>query len=523
MRREILVGGKAGQGPNFLGELIAQGLIKKGYYVFYSRDYQSLIRGGHNFNQISVSGKEVYSNSSEIDILVCLDDKTRKIHEKKLKKDAIILDYTRGKGNAYYAGVLFRALKIEFSILDSLLKKYKFYEENLSEAKDGFENGCTSTLEKSCSLRFKDLGILPKKIDLNKLILKNGSEAIAVSSLKSGLDFYYAYPMTPATPLMMELGMMQLDEKNKHRVIELENEIAVALTGMGSSVVGKRVMVGTSGGGFDLMTESLSLSAMAEIPLVFYLAQRPGPGTGVATYTSQGDLNLALHSGHGEFFRFVVSPGDNEDCVKLTNDAFHFSYKYRIPSIILIDKHLAESKGIYNEKESLKKIKEIKNPIKIGERFNSYEHDLEKDSIATEEAEIIKKNFERRALKEKEIEKEIENFETIKIYGNKNSKNLIISWGGTKGAILDSINYENLDAKFTQVLYMNPFPSKHILKEINKSKNVLIVENNFDSPLSRLIREKTGFKIEDKNKILRYDGRPFLYDELSREIRKRLK
>ena len=309
MRCEILIGGKAGQGPNFLSELLANSLIKEGYYVFYSRDYQSLIRGGHNFNQVSFSDSPVFSNVSKINVMVCLDENTSKLHKKELTKDAIVVDFVQGKGNTYFAGVLFKILEIPFSVLETELKNYGKFEENLKDAKDGYSHNGRS------------LKVKIKKAN-HKLDLLNGSEATALSAIKSGLDLYYAYPMTPATPLMMELGTMQLEGGNHHKVIEVENEIAVALAGIGSSVVGKRVMVGTAGGGFDLMTESLSFAAMTEVPLVFYLAQRPGPGTGVATYTSQGDLNLALYSGHGEFFRLVLAPGDNDECIKLTNDAF---------------------------------------------------------------------------------------------------------------------------------------------------------------------------------------------------------
>jgi 2-oxoglutarate ferredoxin oxidoreductase subunit alpha len=291
-------------------------------------------------------------------------------------------------------------------------------------------------------------------------------------------------------------------------------------------------MVGTSGGGFDLMTETMSFAAMAEIPLVFYLSQRPGPGTGVATYTSQGDLNMALYSGHGEFFRMVLAPGDNEESMRLTNDAFYFSHKYKIPSIILNDKHLGESKAMFDEKSCCRGIKEIKSSVKAGERFNSYEKDSKKKDVATEDADVIKANFEARMKKQKEVEahagscldgkKEVPRFDMIKVYGNKNSKNLVLGWGSTKGAILDAIEEKHLDVKFLQVLYMNPFSEK-IKDEIVKAKKVIVVENNSESPLSRLIAEKTGFMVEDKNKVLRYDGRPFFSDELGEEIGRRCK
>lgn len=504
MRWEILIGGKAGQGPNILTEVLSQELIKAGYFVFYARDYESLIRGGHNFNMLSFSDKPIYSNSSKIDVLVSLDENTKKKHSSKLNKGAIVIEFVQGKGNMYYAGVLFKILGLDFKMLEEELKKLKKFEENIKDAKEGFES------EKR-SLK------LEKHTNKNKsLVLMNGSQATAISALKSGLDIYYAYPMTPATPLMMELGTMQLDKDAKHKVVEVENEIAVALAGIGSSVMGKRVMVGTSGGGFDLMTEAMSFAAMAEVPIVFYLAQRPGPGTGVATYTSQGDLNMALHAGHGEFFRMVVAPGDNEECMKLTNDAFYFSHKYRVPSIVLIDKHLGESKTMFDEKVN---IKEIKSNVKPGERFNSYESDKKQDDIATEDAAVIKSNFEKRMANVRDIENEAKEFEMIKVYGNDKSKNLILSWGSTKGAILDALN--EVDAKFVQVLYMNPFPTKQISEEIKNAKKVIVVENNSESPLSRLIAEKTGVILE--NKILRYDGRPFFVDELVEELGRKLK
>lgn len=521
IRSEILIGGKAGQGPNLLSDVVAKGLVRNGYYVFYSRDYQSLIRGGHNFNQVSFSDSLIGSNSSKIDVLVCLDENTEKMHN-----GSMVLKYVSGKGNMYYAGALFKILGIDFSILENELKNYGKFEENLKDAKEGWKNE-----ERNLSIKHtRPESVLLDRVSAEngrknkiEMELMNGSEATAMSAIKSGLDIYYAYPMTPATPLMMELGMMTLEKNAEHKVVEVENEIAVALAGIGSSVLGKRVMVGTSGGGFDLMTEGLSFSAMAEIPMVFYLSQRPGPGTGVATYTSQGDLNLALHAGHGEFFRMVLTPGDNGESVKLTNDAFYFSHKYRIPSILLTDKHLSESKSLFDEKNVLKKIKEIKSNVKIGERFNSYESDKKINSIATEDAKIIKENFDKRMKKVKEIEKECSLFEQVKIYGNTKSNSLILSWGSTKGAILDALNENKIDAKFVQILYMSPFPTRKIKDAIVKAKKVLVVENNSESPLSRLIAEKLGFIVEDKNKILRYDGRPFFSDELSEEIGRRLK
>jgi len=278
MRYNILFGGQAGQGPNILGELLGKALVGQGYYVFYSRDYQSLIRGGHNFNVLTFSDTPIYSNDSKMDILVALDENTEKIHKKDLKKSGIIL---KGhKENMYYAGAIFKILGISFKILqDQLLKLKKRFKENSENSKKGYSE------EKRTLCKLKK--------QKSKGNFYNGSIGISKGAIKSGLDLYYAYPMTPATPVLTELAEKQI--KNNYLVLKLENEIAVINAAIGSAITGAKSMVGTSGGGFDLMTEGLSMAGIAEIPLVIYLAQRPGPASGVPTYTAQGDLNIARH------------------------------------------------------------------------------------------------------------------------------------------------------------------------------------------------------------------------------------
>jgi 2-oxoglutarate ferredoxin oxidoreductase subunit alpha len=503
MKHTIIFGGKAGQGPNVLADIVSLCLIDSGFYVFYTRDYQSLIRGGHNFNSLTFSNTPIFSNRSNANVLVCLDENTLKVHKNELDKNAIVLEGNHG--NMFFAGSLCKILGINFDILESNLKKLKNFEENLKESKQGYDSEKrTLKLEKS-------------KVNLSESRFMNGNGGISHGAINSGLEFYYAYPMTPATPVMMELAQLSLEKNAKHKVIELENEIAVMIAALGSSLIGAKAMVGTSGGGFDLMSEGLSMAGQAEIPMVIYLASRPGPSTGLATYTSQDSLDLALYAGHGEFNRVVLAPGDPLECIELTNKAFYLSQKYRVPAFVLSDKHLAESKSVITEKENMLK---ITNGITKAERFNSYEHD--ENGIATENAELTKKNFERRAKVGEEIKKESSKFEMFKIYGNKNSKNLIIGWGSTKGAILDAITDEKIDAKFMQILFMEPFPID-IRAELEKAKNIIIVENNSTSQLSELIARKTSIIIEKRNKILRYDGRPFFSDELAEEIKRRIR
>ncbi len=511
MRINILIGGKAGQGINAVSGVVAESLAKNGYFTFNYRDYPSLIRGGHNFNVLSVSDEKVGSVESGLDIIAALDEKTLEIHKSELKKDGIIIDTKKfekanlGRNlNIALSGALIKVLGVNKEFLLEEVKK--FGEEAVKSTEIGYN------LEK---IKFN-----LRKLE-NKVYIMTGSRAVAEGAINSGINIYFGYPMTPATPVLHELAGMQ---NENFMVFQPENEIAAVNQALGASFVGAKVMVGTSGGGFDLMTEGLSFQGQSEIPLVVYLASRPGPSTGIPTYSMQGDLDVALRAGHGEFPKVVIAPGDPIECVEKTNEAFYLSEKFSCLSIILSDKHLAE--GEFSTDRKPNKIIPVGLNRKIPGReivkASSYEHD--KFGNTTEDAGLTKQNAEKRLKKYEEIKKEAKKFEMIKIYGDKNAKNLIIGWGSTKTVILDvldsidnSIKTEKGDYKFLQVLYLKPL-SDEIKKEIEKSKKVILVENNVTGQLGRLIREKTGISI--KNRILKYDGRPFYSDELKDEIEK---
>ena len=504
MRFNVLIGGKAGQGPNLLAHTLGRVLVRRGMYVFYSREYESVIRGGHNYNVITFANEPVYSNDNKIEVLVALNEESIGLHKDKLHKSSVIIKGNEeNDSNMHLAGKLFKILGIEFELLDEELKIIKKkYEENATEAKKGYDEA-----EKKFDL--------PESIQSKgKLSFKNGSMGIADGAIGGGLDVYYAYPMTPATPLMGELAGNQLEYN--HIVIELENEIAVANAGVGSAIIGAKTMVGTSGGGFDLMTETLSLTGMAEVPLVFYLSQRPGPATGVATGQAQGDLNIARHSGHGEFPRIIIAPGDAKEAEESASEAFYFSQKFKVPSIILSDKHLSES---FYTIEGEPELTFSNKTTSLG-RYNSYEKNSE-GSFA-EDPKIVSQNVKNRINKIWEIEREAKNFEQYKIYGNKKSENVILAWGSTKGAILDAIKWDNINAKLIQIVYIEPFNHESLWEEL-LGKNLILIENNSTCQLGQLIKEKTGFNVAPRNRITRYDGKPFLRDELSLEIRRRLK
>ena len=464
MKLNILIGGRAGQGINKVSGILSNILSDYNYFTFNYRDYPSLIRGGHNFNIIGVSDKKIGSNESKVDIIIALDDKTIEIHKKELKKNGIIIgckefcDIGRNS-NIAQAGALIKTLGISNEeLIKAIKKEFPENKEAISSAERGYN---------SCEIKFN-----LKKLNSNITFRMNGGHGISEGAINSGINIYLAYPMTPATNVMHELAAKELEKG--HIVFEAESEITVVNAALGASFTGAKAMVGTSGGGFDLMTEGLSFQGMAEIPLVVYLASRPGPGTGVPTYSSQADLDVSLRGGHGEFPRIVIAPGDPIECIEKTNEAFYLSNKFNCLSIILSDKHLAE--GEFSTDRKPNKIIDVKINRKIPGRgagtikATSYEHDSFGNT--TEDAIITKKSADARIAKYENIKKECKKMEMIKIYGNPNAKNLVIGWGSTKTAILDALDsidnsIENRRGKwkFLQVLYLKPL-SDEIKKEI---------------------------------------------------------
>lgn len=317
----VLLDGQAGDGINQTGLLLARLFSSIGYYVYMYFDYPSLIRGGHNFAIIRASKKKVMCCDEDIDYLLAMNQDAVDFHRDKLKdkrnliydRDSVntdgvgisLLEIIKEEGakqimrNSILIGAFARSIGVGFEHLENIMKKNisDDVELNLRLAKRGYESVG----------QLADTEILS---DAEYTVL-TGSEAISLGLIRAGIEVYIAYPMTPSSSILHFFA--KISHRFNIRVIHPENEIAVMLMALGFSFGGKRVAVGTSGGGFCLMTEGLSLSGMAELPIVVIIGQRPGPSTGIPTYTAQSDLNFVLNAGHGEFVRFVVAPGDTEE------------------------------------------------------------------------------------------------------------------------------------------------------------------------------------------------------------------
>lgn len=555
--RTIKIAGPAGLGIKSGGQLLSKVLIAHGFNLRDYNEYPSLVRGGHNTYQVSFSPSSINSVHHHIDIffsirpghwqnhldeftpqtLIFSDEKTTTTKSTFLNLP--LQDLVEQVGNPLVfnticLGVIAYLFNLDKKISSTIItQQYQKYSDINLQA---FNLGYDIAQKNYSSYRIKTT--FPKKTNQNHQLL-DGNEAFGWGFIKGGGGFYAAYPMTPATGLMHFLA----EKQTEHclTVVHPEDEISAANMAAGAVYAGARGGVGTSGGGFALMTEAVSFCGVTEIGMIYYLVSRPGPATGMATWTAQGDLLNVINSGHGEFPKVVLAPGDHQESFKFGIDSLNLAADLQTPVLVLSDKFLGESSAncpdFAKKPNDIRVGKIVSDPPKNFLRYrwdtpngvspytlpgtsggeflaNSYEHD--QYGLSTEDGQTATQMLQKRLNKYRLA---LRLCPKAKLFGNPQAKKLIVSWGSTKGPILESLLAPTLskDFAFLQIRTLWPI-SPQIKKTISKYKKVIVIENNQTGQLTTLL--KSQFNFEPDRQILKSDGRPFFPEELSKKLRK---
>ncbi|MFA5394553.1 MAG: 2-oxoacid:acceptor oxidoreductase subunit alpha [Methanogenium sp.] len=542
----VLIGGKAGDGINVAGQIIARIFTSLGYYVYMYYDYPSLIRGGHNFSMIRACTHPVGAYRSEIDILLAMDPTTLRRHQTKCKPDALIIYNSdtvqsdtgsgvplktiveQNKGlaimeNTAMIGALASALGMEWDAIASIIthEMRKSTEKNLDIARAAFQ----------LQAEKKEL----RRIGESPGILISGNEAVSLGLLSAGLNGYIAYPMSPSSGILHFLAASS--HETGIQVFHPESEIAVITIAEGMAYAGAKAAVGTSGGGFCLMTEALSMAGMAEIPLTVILAQRSGPSTGTPTYTAQSDLHFAIHAGHGDFPRFVFAPGDSQQAFEWAGHALSLSWQFQVPSILMTDKTLAE--GLYTVppeflqahppdsvlvtevREEYRRyqdtddgISPYASPPLSGAviKGNSKSHD--ERGMSVDEAAPISAMTLKQMKKIRFMEEAVSQLNPVHISGNADSDVCLISWGSNAPLCREAA--QTLGIKSIQPIVIHPFPEQEMHAAVKDSAMTFLLEDNYSGQLADIC-EAHGISINIR--LPRFDGRPCTIDQLIENLR----
>jgi 2-oxoglutarate ferredoxin oxidoreductase subunit alpha len=377
-------------------------------------------------------------------------------------------------------------------------------------------------------------------------IFLSGNEAVALGKVLGGCRVQTYYPITPAAD---ESEYLEAHELLKTKagdesilVVQTEDEIAAINSASGAALAGARAATSTSGPGFSLMVEGLSWAGNGEVPVVVTYYQRGAPATGLPTRFGQADLRFVMHAGHGEFPRIVLASGDIKECFYDAAVSFNYAERYQLPVIHLIDKAMANSSQTYKafdtsrfkiqRGEIVTEVKPEDQPYKrfkftetgispraflgtenvvqwyTGDEHNEIGHISEEPFNRDE---MVEKRMKKLELAEKEISIE----EKVNFYGDKESRNLVLSWGSPKGAILEVLSMlktEGVSLGFAQARMLHPLPSDYFTNLFRTAEKIIDVENNYLGQLGGLMKEQTG--IAPNFYVLKYNGRPITATEV---------
>lgn len=569
-RTTIKIGGESGQGVNSVGEIMAKSIKESGFYSFGYREYPSLIKGGYSSHQIDIADHPLVSPSAATDVLACLsrvsvhaylptvrpggmivhnllnfeltESEKQLIAERSIKieyVDAAQLAFTAGgsniMANTVLIGVVWQLLGLDLEPVKAVLQKEfarkpEVIEPNLKCLEVGYTYQLTNL--QPISLPYQ---AVPK---LEAEALLSGNQLISLGAVGAGVRAYYAYPMTPSSSILSYLASIY--HETGMLVKQVEDEISVAQMALGSMFMGTRALVGTSGGGFDLMTESVSMSGMIETPFVCILGQRPGPATGLPTWTAAGDLNLAIYGGHGEYARCVMAVSDAESCYSLIQHAFNLAEEFQIPVIVLTEKEIAESLFQLKElpadvpiKRYVVEGKDCESLVptdryKItdtgvsprwfpGQADATYDANTDEhteDGSITEEAGPTKAMYDKRLRKLESLAAKLPEPELL---GPSTAVLTLVGWGSVKNTAIDALALWNEAHPEAQVNYLHyeylfPLKTERIRELVEQGQRLVLVENNAFGQLGALITQHTGYMFAEK--FLKYDGRPFFLEDM---------
>ncbi len=560
----IVLAGAAGQGIQTVENILVKVMKQSGFHVYATKEYMSRVRGGVNSIEIRIASKPVSAFVERIDLFVPLNVESyeRKFLHRRLSSKTTIIgesqvlsecikdehfidvpftEIATKVGNKIYSNVVAAgALSGLFNVNFSLLKDYihnlfknkskSIIEDNIKAAREGYSLGQSILSEHKIAIHVK------AEPEIKEHIIINGTEAVSYGAIAGGCNFISSYPMSPSTGVFLTIS--NLSQQFGIAMDQAEDEIAAINMNIGAWYAGARAITSTSGGGFALMNEGLSLSGITETPFVLHLASRPGPGTGLPTRTAQADLSFVMSGGHGDIARIILAPGTLQQAFEAAQLAFNFADKYQVPIFILTDQYFVDSYYTINPKHlDINQISIEKSFIETDKDYRRYkitpdgisprgipghgkgfvavdsdEHD--ENGRITEDHDIRIQMVKKRYFKRLKLLKQ--NTLEPTLLGDENYSTLIIGWGSTFPIIKEAFENINLDATaFLHFMQVYPLADK-IKNIIEQAENVIVIENNATGQFADILKNELDIEVD--HRILKFDGLPFSVEEIAEKL-----
>ncbi len=552
MDLNIRIAGAAGQGVETTGDLLVETFAGQAIHCFSTQTYMSRIRGGLNWYDIRVADRELFSGREKADLLVALTEDALNwlrgdVSEGGLalfngadSAGAIAIDFEKVAkevggsaimANTVAAGAVLALLGYDLAGLEAGLR------ERFALKGNEVVDANIACAHKGAGLVAGHVGKLtgPEPSDAPKAIC-SGNEAVGLGAATAGVKFATSYPMTPSTGVITFLA--NVADRYGIVVEQAEDEIAAVNMICGATYAGVPAMTTTSGGGFALMVEGLSLAGMLELPILIFLGQRPGPATGLPTRTAQQDLLFAVHAGHGEFPRAIFAPGTPQQCYDLARHALEIAHKHQSPAILMSDQFLADTrKNCPGLDTSYRPIDRhiVEDPPNSYLRYAVTDSGVSPRAIPGSNALVVVDSDEHAedghitdhlAVRVRLQDKRMRKLQGLlsealppEWYGPLDAKHVLVAWGSTYGPCREAVDLINADAGPAAMLHFSqvwPLNVDGIRRMLNGRRRVTSVECNQTGQFASLLRMVGA--VPECELLTRYDGMPFTAEEIARRI-----
>ena len=563
MEVNLRIAGAAGQGMQTTAELLGKVVTRAGLFAFCYSDAESRIRGGLNFSHLRLAADPRPGVRNRMDILVAHSEQALDRFAPGLEPEGLILaqgrwghpraldfsleELARQAGSpkaagSVAAGALMTLLGLPLEAAHQVVaQRFSGREELIRLNQAALQAGAQAAAGAAGSGRFH---LPPGQPGEGRLYL-GGGQALALGAVAGGLGFMAAYPMSPSTSIITNLATWGAETGIVTE--QAEDEIAAINMVAGAAYAGARAMTATSGGGFCLMTEGVSLLGMIEAPAVIVVAQRPGPATGLPTRQAQGDLNLVRQAGHGFFPRIILAPRDIADCFPVTAQALDLAERYQCPVFVLTDQHLQDSQVTLEPPDpgGLPRRRHFLGPDELELMPHYQRYQLTPDGISPlaapgvsrhlvladsdehdQQGHITEDGDTARAMAQKRLAKArtiLEAAWPLELEGEARDRPLIVTWGSSYQTVAEArrrLAEQGIETALLNLRWLWPLPPEPLARLLGQARPVVVVENSVGCELAGLLREVTLHPCPER--ITRCDGRPLDCDELAGELARRL-
>ncbi len=557
MEVRVRLAGAAGQGVQTAADLLGRIVTRSGRFAYANTDAESRIRGGLNFSQMRFSEGPVEGVVDDYQILVALSPEALAAYgdgaelavlaekwEHPRAAPFVLNDLAERAGAKAAAGVVGVAavaawLGVDQEIAASAVAEHfagqdRLIKINLAAVDAGYQAAAADS--RGFSYQIPNIETKAGRLWLS------GAQALSLGAVAGGVTFMAAYPMSPSTAIITNLAAWELEAGIVAE--QAEDEVAAINMIAGAAYAGARAMTATSGGGLCLMMEGISLLGMMEAPAVIVDAQRPGPATGLATRTAQGDLPLVRFAGHGFFPRIILAPRDVADNFTITALALDLAEKYQVPVFILTDQLLQDGSATvepftgdglptaryYLGRDELDADADygryrytasgVSSPAAPGASTklvvaDSHVHD--ESGQYTEAQAAADKLAAKRLAKQQTI---LEDAWAPEVEGDPEGNTLVVSWGSTYptlAAALDALaDRTGRRAAHLHLRWLWPLSPEFLVPLTAGVRRVVVVESSVGGYLADFWRELTCRPADAV--VTKTDGRPFDLAELTKRL-----